>query len=123
VFEPFLRHLPKITVTEPHPNILTLWVMILAVIGQLVGKDVSSSGAAQSFLTRAQEIAEEYLRSSMNLMMSLGVLRTRIQGDKVTDDQVLSVSVMSGSDGGINDMTWTAIDNMPYFRGLSFDAT
>ena len=128
VFEPFLHHLSNLVNSEPQQNILTLWVMILAVVGQLVGKEFAKGGPSQSLLTRAQEIADEYLKRSMSAMTSLGVLQSRIRANESTpaehqplDECVKGQLQEPDYDCGINSMTWTAIENMPYFRHIRFE--
>jgi len=130
VFEPFLHHLAKLVVSEPRQNILTLWVMILAVVGQLAGRELVSPGnPSQTLLTRAQEIADEYLRRSITAMTSLGVLQRRVTLDPSTEIQPMKEGNITENqahleqdyDCGINAMTWSAIENMPLFRHISFE--
>jgi len=125
VFEPFLHHLSKLVVSEPRQNVLTLWVMILAIVGQLAGKELVAGSPSQSLLTRAQEIADEYLRRSISAMTSLGVLQSRIKvaEDRPTDECIKEDQEQQEPDYdcGINAMTWSAIENMPYFRHIRFE--
>jgi len=109
VFKPFLRHLNKLSEYPSHLG--PVWMSLISVVTQLVGKESTLSGATEKkvvpdhLLRATRDLVSERLRNVVMILKSKEILRCD-NLDKTAETKDFS------------SMTWNALSNITSFKHL-----